>query len=101
MSLMPETKEQRELVKRKVQEQQNRSDFMNYLFDRSGRADLEKGQFPSCVFTGLADEFAYELGREMIQDMTDNWHIESVKEKMEVRDNAKKILQELKDEAKN
>jgi len=55
--------DQREQAKREVRQQQNRCDFINYLYDRSGRHDLPKGQHPHAVFTGLAEDFALELGR--------------------------------------
>ena len=84
--------DQRERVKREVRQQQNRCDFMNYLYDRSGRHDLPKGQHPHAVFTGLAEEFALELGREIVQDMSNNWHIKNVREGLELKDNAKKIV---------
>lgn len=84
--------DQREQAKRSVRQQQNRCDFINYLYDRSGRHDLPKGQHPHAVFTGLAEEFALELGREIVQDMSNNWHIKNVREGLELRDNAKKIV---------
>ena len=93
--------DQREQAKRQVRQQQNRCDFINYLYDRSGRHDLPKGQHPHAVFTGLAEDFALELGREIVQDMSNNWHIKNVRDGLEVRDNAKKIVFEQKDEAKN
>ena len=93
--------DQREQAKQAVRQQQNRCDFINYLYDRSGRHDLPKGQHPHAVFTGLAKEFALELGREIVEDMSNNWHIKNVREGLEVRDNAKKIVFEQKDEAQN
>ena len=93
--------DQREQAKREVRQQQNRCDFINYLYDRSGRHDLPKGQHPHAVFTGLAEDFALELGREIVQDMSSNWHIKNVRDGLEVRDNAKKIVFEQKDEAQN
>ncbi len=93
--------DQREQAKRSVRQQQNRCDFINYLYDRSGRHDLPKGQHPHAVFTGLAEDFALELGREIVQDMSNNWHIKNVREGLEVRDNAKKTVFEVKDETKN
>ena len=84
--------DQREQAKQAVRQQQNRCDFINYLYDRSGRHDLPKGQHPHAVFTGLAEEFALELGREIVQDMSNNWHIKNVREGLELRDNAKKIV---------
>jgi hypothetical protein len=93
--------DQREQAKQAVRQQQNRCDFINYLYDRSGRHDLPKGQHPHAVFTGLAEEFALELGREIVQDMSNNWHIKNVREGLEVRDNAKKTVFEVKDETKN
>ena len=92
--------DQREQAKQAVRQQQNRCDFINYLYDRSGRHDLPKGQHPHAVFTGLAEEFALELGREIVQDMSDNWHIKNVRDGLEVRDNAKKIVFK-QDEAQN
>ena len=92
--------DQREQAKQAVRQQQNRCDFINYLYDRSGRHDLPKGQHPHAVFTGLAEEFALELGREIVQDMSNNWHIKNVREGLEVRDNAKKIVFK-QDEAQN
>jgi hypothetical protein len=93
--------DQREQAKQAVRQQQNRCDFINYLYDRSGRHDLPKGKHPHAVFTGLAEEFALELGREIVQDMSNNWHIKNVREGLEVRDNAKKTVFEVKDETKN
>ena len=93
--------DQREQAKQAVRQQQNRCDFINYLYDRSGRHDLPKGQHPHAVFTGLAEEFALELGREIVQDMSNNWHIKNVREGLEVRDNKKKLLLELENEIKN
>ena len=93
--------DQREQAKRSVRQQQNRCDFINYLYDRSGRHDLPKGQHPHAVFTGLAEEFALELGREIVRDMSDNWHIKNVRDGLKVKDNAKKIVFEQKDEAQN
>tara|TARA_E500000081_G_scaffold40636_1_gene44269 strand:- start:540 stop:833 length:294 start_codon:yes stop_codon:yes gene_type:complete len=93
--------DQREQAKQAVRQQQNRCDFINYLYDRSGRHDLPKGQHPHAVFTGLAEDFALELGREIVQDMSSNWHIKNVRDGLEVRDNAKKIVFEQKDEAQN
>ena len=93
--------DQRERAKQAVRQQQNRCDFINYLYDRSGRHDLPKGQHPHAVFTGLAEDFALEFGREIGQDMSYNWHIKNVREGLEVRDNAKKIVFEQKDEAQN
>ena len=93
--------DQREQAKQAVRQQQNRCDFINYLYDRSGRHDLPKGQHPHAVFTGLAEDFALELGREIVQDMSNNWHIKNVREGLEVRDNAKKTVFEVKDETKN
>ena len=92
--------DQREQAKRSVRQQQNRCDFINYLYDRSGRHDLPKGQHPHAVFTGLAEEFALELGREIVQDMSNNWHIKNVREGLELRDNARKIVFK-QDEAQN
>ena len=92
--------DQREQAKREVRQQQNRCDFINYLYDRSGRHDLPKGQHPHAVFTGLAEEFALELGREIVQDMSNNWHIKNVREGLELKDNAKKIVFK-QDEAQN
>ena len=93
--------DQREQAKQAVRQQQNRCDFINYLYDRSGRHDLPKGQHPHAVFTGLAEDFALELGREIVQDMSNNWHIKNVREGLEVRDKAKKTVFEVKDETKN
>ena len=93
--------DQREQAKRSVRQQQNRCDFINYLYDRSGRHDLPKGQHPHAVFTGLAEEFALELGREIVQDMSNNWHIKNVREGLEVRDNKNRLLLELENEIKN
>jgi len=84
--------DQREQAKREVRKQQNRCDFMNYLYDRSGRHDLPKGQHPHAVFTGLAEDFALELGREIIEDMSNNWHIKNVRDGLKLKDNAKKIV---------
>ena len=93
--------DQREQAKQAVRQQQNRCDFINYLYDRSGRHDLPKGQHPHAVFTGLAEEFALELGREIVQDMSNNWHIKNVREGLEVRDNKNRLLLELENEIKN
>ena len=93
--------DQREQAKQAVRQQQNRCDFINYLYDRSGRHDLPKGQHPHAVFTGLAEDFALELGREIVQDMSNNWHIKNVREGLEVRDNKNKLLLELENEIKN
>ena len=92
--------DQREQAKQAVRQQQNRCDFINYLYDRSGRHDLQKGQHPHAVFTGLAEDFAFEMGREIVEDMSNNWHIKNVREGLEVRDNAKKIVFN-QDEAQN
>ena len=92
--------DQREQAKKAVRQQQNRCDFINYLYDRSGRHDLPKGQHPHAVFTGLAEEFALELGREIVQDMSNNWHIKNVREGLELKDNEKKIVFK-QDEAQN
>ena len=92
--------DQREQAKQAVRQQQNRCDFINYLYDRSGRHDLPKGQHPHAVFTGLAEEFALELGREIVQDMSNNWHIKNVREGLELKDNEKKIVFK-QDEAQN
>ena len=92
--------DQREQAKRSVRQQQNRCDFINYLYDRSGRHDLPKGQHPHAVFTGLAEEFALELGREIVQDMSNNWHIKNVRDGLKLKDNAKKIVFK-QDEAQN
>jgi len=92
--------DQREQAKQSVRQQQNRCDFINYLYDRSGRHNLPKGQHPHAVFTGLAEEFALELGREIVQDMSNNWHIKNVREGLELKDNAKKIVFK-QDEAQN
>ena len=83
---------QRERAKKGVREQQNRCEFMNFLYDRSGRHDLPKGQHPHAVFTGLAEEFALELGREIVQDMSNNWHIKNVRDGIKLKDNAKKFV---------
>ena len=92
--------DQREQAKREVRQQQNRCDFINYLYDRSGRHDLPKGQHPHAVFTGLAEEFALELGREIVQDMSNNWHIKNVRDGLKLKDNSKKIVFK-QDEAQN
>ena len=92
--------DQREQAKRSVRQQQNRCDFINYLYDRSGRHDLPKGQHPHAVFTGLAEEFALELGREIVQDMSNNWHIKNVRDGLKLKDNSKKIVFK-QDEAQN
>jgi len=92
--------DQREQAKRSVRQQQNRCDFINYLYDRSGRHDLPKGEHPHAVFTGLAEEFALELGREIVQDMSNNWHIKNVRDGLKLKDNAKKIVFK-QDEAQN
>ena len=92
--------DQREQAKRSVRQQQNRCDFINYLYDRSGRHDLPKGQHPHAVFTGLAEEFALELGREIVQDMSNNWHIKNVRDGLKLKDNTKKIVFK-QDEAQN
>ena len=84
--------DQREQAKQAVRQQQNRCDFINYLYDRSGRHDLPKGQHPHAVFTGLAEEFALELGREIVQDMSNNWHIKNVRDGIKLKDNAKKFV---------
>ena len=92
--------DQREQAKRSVRQQQNRCDFINYLYDRSGRHDLPKGQHPHAVFTGLAEEFALEVGREIVQDMSNNWHIKNVRDGLKLKDNTKKIVFK-QDEAQN
>ena len=84
--------DQREQAKREVRQQQNRCDFINYLYDRSGRHDLPKGQHPHAVFTGLAEDYALELGRENVQDMSNNWHIKNVRDGIKLKDNAKKFV---------
>jgi len=84
--------DQREQAKQEVRQQQNRCDFINYLYDRSGRHDLPKGQHPHAVFTGLAEDFALELGREIVQDMSNNWHIKNVRDGLKLKDNTKKIV---------
>ena len=84
--------DQREQAKQAVRQQQNRCDFINYLYDRSGRHDLPKGQHPHAVFTGLAEDFALELGREIVQDMSNNWHIKNVRDGIKLKDNAKKFV---------
>ena len=71
---------------------------MNHLYDRSGRQELPHAH-PHATFTGLADELALELGREIVSDMTDKWHIKNVREGLQVRDNSKKVG--IKNEAKN
>ena len=92
--------DQREQAKQAVRQQQNRCDFINYLYDRSGRHDLPKGQHPHAVFTGLAEDFALELGREIVQDMSNNWHIKNVRDGLKLKDNSKKIVFK-QDEAQN
>ena len=92
--------DQREQAKQAVRQQQNRCDFINYLYDRSGRHDLPKGQHPHAVFTGLSEEFALELGREIVQDMSNNWHIKNVRDGLKLKDNSKKIVFK-QDEAQN
>ena len=84
--------DQREQEKQAVRQQQNRCDFINYLYDRSGRHDLPKGQHPHAVFTGLAEDFALELGREIVQDMSNNWHVKNVRDGLKLKDNTKKIV---------
>ena len=59
-----------------------------------------KGQHPHAVFTGLAEEFALELGREIVEDMSNNWHIKNVRDGLKLKDNAKKIVFK-QDEAQN
>ena len=93
--------DQREQAKQAVRQQQNRCDFINYLYDRSGRHDLPKGKHPHAVFTGLAEDFALELGREIVQDMSNNWHIKNVRDGLKLKDNTKKIVFKQKDEAQN
>ena len=92
--------DQREQAKRSVRQQQNRCDFINYLYDRSGRHDLPKGKHPHAVFTGLAEDFALELGREIVEDMSNNWHIKNVRDGLKLKDNTKKIVFK-QDEAQN
>lgn len=94
---MPST-EQQERVKREVRLQSNRCDFMNHLYDRSGRHDLPHVH-PHATFTGLADELALELGREIVSDMAEKWHIKNVREGLQIRDNSKKV--EIKNETQN
>ena len=93
--------DQREQAKQAVRQQQNRCDVINDLYDRSGRHDLPKGQHPHAVFTGLAEDFALELGREIVQDMSNNWHIKYVRDGLKLKENAKKIVFKQKDEAQN
>ena len=100
MSIVPSVN-QRERAKKGVREQQNRCEFMNFLYDRSGRHDLPKGTHPHATFTGLADEFALELGRDLVKDFSSKWHIKNVREGLEVRDNKNKLLLELENEIKN
>ncbi len=96
---MPST-QQRESAKRAVKLQQNRCEFMNYLYDRSKRHDLPHAH-PHATFTGLADELALELGREIVSDMCDKWHIRNVRDGLKIKDNAKKVKVGVKDENKN
>lgn len=95
------TVDQRELAKKEVRQQQNRCDLMNYLYDRSGRHDLQKGTHPHAVFTGLAEEYALEIGRDLLREIADTWHLQSVRDGVEIKDHAKRLLKELKDEAQN
>lgn len=94
------SKQQIELAKLGVSEQQGRADYMNFLYDRSGRHDLPEGKFPHAVFTGLSDEFALEVGKDVVKDIADGWHRKNAKEWIQYK-YGKKTVETEDNETKN
>lgn len=55
-----------------VRENQNRVDYMNFLYDHFDRDNAPVG--PRHTFTGLAKLRAEELGRPLVEDEVRVWH---------------------------
>lgn len=55
-----------------VQENQNRADYMNFLYDHFDRDHAPIGL--RHTFTGLAKLRAEELGRPLVEDEVKVWH---------------------------
>jgi hypothetical protein len=59
---------------RRIQEDQNRADFMEFLYELDGRGSLEHPHHHT--YTGLFQDFAVSLGMAALRDISDEWHVE-------------------------
>lgn len=56
----------------RVRRDQNRADFLEFLYLADGRDNPEHPYANS--YTGLFQSYCYGLGEAMLQDISDNWH---------------------------
>lgn len=56
----------------RVQQDQNRADFMEFLYVSSGRSDPSHPQ--ANTYTGLFEASALKLGAALLQDLREEWH---------------------------
>jgi hypothetical protein len=57
---------------RRIQEDQNRADFLDFLYELDGRKDPSH---PHCgTYTGLYQEYAYSLSNAALREISEQWH---------------------------
>lgn len=56
----------------RVQQDQNRADFMEFLYLADGRDDSEHPY--AHTYTGLFEAYCYGLGRAMLAGLIETWH---------------------------
>jgi hypothetical protein len=61
-------------VSRRVQEDQNRADFMEFLYNLDERSS--PGHPRHHTYTGLFQDYALCLGIAALQDISKEWHLE-------------------------
>lgn len=70
----------------RVQQDQNRADFMEFLYQADGRDDPEH-PFAK-TYTGLFQSYAYEIGRLTLVDLAESWHSFEITQVLEEVDGA-------------
>ncbi|MBG46266.1 MAG: hypothetical protein CMB76_07080 [Euryarchaeota archaeon] len=78
--------------RRRVRNNQNRSDFMSYLYDLYKR---DKAPIPKRnTYTGLAETYAKHVGMQEIERQVDLWHDEKTREQIKASNIARPVCLE-------
>lgn len=59
---------------RRIQEDQNRADFMEFLYELDERSSPDHPRHHT--YTGLFSDYAFSLGFEALEDISRQWHLD-------------------------
>ena len=60
---------------RRIQEDQNRADFMEFLYELDERSSPDHPRHHT--YTGLFSDYAFALGLSALEDISRQWHLET------------------------